>query len=70
MAQELLFKLSRNGTRWLFANSRVSHLSTGRDAFENSSGNNCFKYPNEICPNHLCHNQILEVDVELVTVND
>jgi hypothetical protein len=50
--------------------SQVSHLNNGGDAFKNNSGNKYFKYPNETCPNCLCHNQILEVDVELVTDND
>ena len=50
--------------------SQVSHLNNGGDAFKNNSGNKYFKYPNETCPNRLCHNQILEVDVELVTDND
>jgi len=66
----LLFKLGRKGTWWLFANSHVSHLNNGGDAFKNNSGNKCFKYPNKTCPNRLCHNQILDVDVELVTDND
>ena len=38
--------------------------------FKNKSGNKCFKYPNETCPNRLCHSQILDIEAELVTDND
>lgn len=57
-------------TRWLFANSQVSHLNNDIDVLENNFGNKCFKYPNETCPNRLCHNQISEADAELVTDKD
>ena len=63
----LLFKLIRNGTRWLLANSHTSHLKSEVDNLVKSFGN-FFKYPNDECPRCLCHNQTLE-SVDLFVEN-